>query len=265
MRSSLKNTVSIGFSLRMSCSGFYRFSFNGKEDDDETYGDGNAYDFGARIYDARLGRWMSVDGKFREIPNESPYVGIGNMPIKFYDPDGNKIICEDKNTQKEVLKAINSQAVGKFDFNSKGELILVSKKGDEKKYSKYFRDQLMKAINDTENSIIIKKADKAYNPDTEKYKDLSDYGEGVTFKEIYEDKDAPKVAQVYYSGKTTTDKDENFKNMVLTVDEIIMHELVGHGIPYTTGSDTGDAVKNENKVREEMGKKKRHFTSGHKE
>jgi RHS repeat-associated protein len=68
----------------------YHFSFNGKEKDDETYGEGNAYDFGSRIYNSRLGKWMSVDSRSREIPSESPYVGIGNKPIKFYDPDGNK-------------------------------------------------------------------------------------------------------------------------------------------------------------------------------
>ncbi len=107
------------------------FHFNGMEKIEDLNGSGNALDFGARIYDARLGRWLSVDNRFKEIPSEAPYVGIGNMPIKFYDPDGNKIICEDKNTQKEVLKAINSQALGKFDFNSKGELYLVTKRGDE--------------------------------------------------------------------------------------------------------------------------------------
>ncbi len=33
----------------------YRFGFNGKENDNEIQGDGNSYDFGARIYDSRLG------------------------------------------------------------------------------------------------------------------------------------------------------------------------------------------------------------------
>ena len=40
-------------------AGKYRFGFNGKEEDGETVAD--AYDFGARIYDARLGRWLAVD------------------------------------------------------------------------------------------------------------------------------------------------------------------------------------------------------------
>ena len=39
----------------------YRWGFNGKETDNEVKGNGNSLDFGARIYDSRLGRWLSVD------------------------------------------------------------------------------------------------------------------------------------------------------------------------------------------------------------
>ncbi|MBL4704343.1 MAG: hypothetical protein JKY54_07470, partial [Flavobacteriales bacterium] len=40
----------------------YRFGFNGMEKDDEVKsGTGNHYNFGARCYDARLGRWLSLD------------------------------------------------------------------------------------------------------------------------------------------------------------------------------------------------------------
>ena len=36
--------------------GTYRYGFNGMEKSDEVYGEGNAYDFGARIHDPRIGR-----------------------------------------------------------------------------------------------------------------------------------------------------------------------------------------------------------------
>jgi RHS repeat-associated protein len=39
----------------------YRYGFGGHEKDDEIKGEGNSLDFGARIYDPRLGRWLSVD------------------------------------------------------------------------------------------------------------------------------------------------------------------------------------------------------------
>ena len=36
----------------------YKYGFNGKEKDNEVNVDGGDYDFGARIYDSRLGRWL---------------------------------------------------------------------------------------------------------------------------------------------------------------------------------------------------------------
>ncbi|MBL7788683.1 MAG: hypothetical protein JNL75_02480 [Chitinophagales bacterium] len=67
----------------------YRFGFNGKEKDNEIYGDGNAVDFGARVHDPRLGRWLSVDKKFQNSPYFTPYNFAANNPIVYIDPDGN--------------------------------------------------------------------------------------------------------------------------------------------------------------------------------
>ncbi len=39
----------------------YRFGFNGKENDNEVKGTGNQIDYGERIYDPRLGRFLSID------------------------------------------------------------------------------------------------------------------------------------------------------------------------------------------------------------
>ena len=62
-----------------AAGGLYRYGFNGKEKDNETYGEGNAYDFGGRIQDPRLGRWFSVDPKTQKYPAWSPYnYGINN-------------------------------------------------------------------------------------------------------------------------------------------------------------------------------------------
>ncbi len=41
--------------------GLYRYGFNGKENDNEVKGEGNQQDYGFRIYDPRLGRFLSVD------------------------------------------------------------------------------------------------------------------------------------------------------------------------------------------------------------
>jgi RHS repeat-associated protein len=66
----------------------YRFGFNGIEKDDEIKGSGNSLDFGARIYDSRLGRWLSVDPKQSKYPYESPYCFAGNSPVIMIDIGG---------------------------------------------------------------------------------------------------------------------------------------------------------------------------------
>jgi RHS repeat-associated protein len=70
----------------------YRYGFNGKEMDNEVKGNGNSYDFGARIYDPRLGRFLSLDPHARNYPSLSDYAFVGNMPIWAIDPDGRDIV-----------------------------------------------------------------------------------------------------------------------------------------------------------------------------
>lgn len=66
----------------------YRYGFNGKENIDEIYGDDVALDFGARIYDARLGRWFSVDPLTKKYSYLSPYQFATNSPISGIDIAG---------------------------------------------------------------------------------------------------------------------------------------------------------------------------------
>jgi hypothetical protein len=45
-------------------------------------------DFGARIYDSRVGKWLSMDPKAAKYPYFSPYVAFGDNPNIFIDPGG---------------------------------------------------------------------------------------------------------------------------------------------------------------------------------
>ncbi len=62
------------------------------ERDNDISGQGNNLDFGARIYDSRLGRWLSVDPLQKKYPDISPMAYAGNTPISAYDPDGEVVI-----------------------------------------------------------------------------------------------------------------------------------------------------------------------------
>jgi RHS repeat-associated protein len=71
----------------------YRYGFNGKEKSPEITSDD--YDFGARIYDGRIGRWLSVDKLETVYTSLTPYQFGANGPINIFDSDGN--ILKDKN------------------------------------------------------------------------------------------------------------------------------------------------------------------------
>jgi RHS repeat-associated protein len=73
---------------KFSAGGSYRFGFNGKEEDDDVKGDGNQQDYGMRIYDARLGRFLSVDPITEKYPELTPYQFASNRPIDGIDLDG---------------------------------------------------------------------------------------------------------------------------------------------------------------------------------
>jgi RHS repeat-associated protein len=70
----------------------YRYGFNGKEKDNDIKGDGNSLDFGARIYDSRLGRWLSVDNRMKDYVPISPYTFAMNNPITLLDADGRVVV-----------------------------------------------------------------------------------------------------------------------------------------------------------------------------
>ena len=69
-------------------SSSYRYGFNGQEKVDEMSVDGGDLDFGARVYDSRLGRFLSIDPCFREYAALTPYEFADNSPIQFIDRDG---------------------------------------------------------------------------------------------------------------------------------------------------------------------------------
>ena len=61
--------------------GDYRYAYQGQEKDPETGWEA----FELRMYDGRVGRWMTMD-PYNQF--HSPYLAMGNDPIKMIDPDG---------------------------------------------------------------------------------------------------------------------------------------------------------------------------------
>ncbi len=70
----------------------YRYGFNGKENDNEVKGEGGQQDYGLRIYDPRIGKFLSVDPLTKGYPSWSPYPFAMSSPISGIDLDGGEFL-----------------------------------------------------------------------------------------------------------------------------------------------------------------------------
>jgi RHS repeat-associated protein len=71
-----------------------KLKYNGKEEQREEFSDGSGLellDFGWRMYDSQVGRWMTVDPLADKYYNASPYVYVLNRPTVAIDPDGKRV------------------------------------------------------------------------------------------------------------------------------------------------------------------------------
>ena len=91
---------------------FSRFSFTGKERDEET---GYGY-FGARYMDHELMTgWLSVDPLADKYPSISPYAYCTWNPIKLVDPEGKEIVIVGENGERTTYKqGMSTKGLDKF-------------------------------------------------------------------------------------------------------------------------------------------------------
>lgn len=116
--------------------GDYCFGFNGKEaDTDGEWGAGEftntTYDYGFRIYNPSIGKFLSVDPLAHEYAMWSPYTYVIDKPILFVDPDGrdpgdfiivftgHQLTSENQPTTALMSNVLSSYTTGDFaQFNS---------------------------------------------------------------------------------------------------------------------------------------------------
>ncbi len=75
----------------MQTTSINRWRYNAKEEQD-SIASIPYLDYGARLYDPVIGRWMQQDPMAAKYPHLSPYNFCGDNPVNFVDPDGRKIV-----------------------------------------------------------------------------------------------------------------------------------------------------------------------------
>jgi hypothetical protein len=186
---------------------------------------------------------------------DPPYGGRGiKAPIK-----------EDRG---KILELIHERSQGQFYFDDNGKLYAVNDRrpGDDN-LSSHYRDRLKQQIGSDRTETLIMIADEVYdgyiiNSDGTVSQDPSKpcvsvtntYGGGVTFGS------ERSIQQlVFISGREAGNGfiigETTGMAMYYGPADITMHEFIGHAIPHNLGGGTGDAIKNENVARKQMGNK----------
>lgn len=96
----------------------YRFGFNGQEQDNEVSGSGNQYDYGFRIYNPRLGKFLSVDPLEKEYPWNSTYAFAENQVIWAIDLEGAESLVI---TQYQWKVDGTKTTLGQFEIKGYGQ------------------------------------------------------------------------------------------------------------------------------------------------
>jgi len=237
----------------------YRYGFNGQEKDDEIKGAGNQIDYGARVYDPRLGRWLACEPLAMDFPFLSTYAFAANSPILLKDADGKIIIIHytDDNNKKQIitlnktsdlevyknhqnnyvravvdnLKQVNDSGVPTACDaieGTKEEVHVYYKKQDEKGASNKFIPKTDEAAEvekgESVNTILFDPEHTSFTPSNEDFDKITSMKEALNSHRVSDEVKEGVKKEIEKAKMNSTGSES-------TPDEIIHHEL-SHFLDY---------------------------------
>jgi hypothetical protein len=118
------------------------------------------YYFGARFYDAEIGRFLSVDRFADKYPSLSPYVYCANNPLIFIDAEGDSIQITDSQTQQDFINTLPPEAQKYVRFSKSG-MLDIDYLGNNTKGIKDINLRAANVIGKSKQLVFMRGMDKA--------------------------------------------------------------------------------------------------------
>ena len=240
------------------CNNVQLYKYNGKELDRK--GGLNWYDYGARHYDAMIGRWHVVDPMAEKYYGWSPYTYCLANPIKYvdiigaftspyYTEDG-QFLGVDENgftgniyiTDEEVFEKYSKNGIANSkDIQKNMNTILMKDKLLTSAAESHIYTDILKKSTDAKLDVS-----QLYNGEVSIVEDVvkrKDEVVGVGYNNPEGHRNAPKYSQSYVDGKirVTVAQGSN-QHDLYTVESVQnylgVHEYYGHGINNWSQKDT---------------------------
>ena len=190
------------------------YKYNGKELDLKN--GLNWYDYGARHYDAAIGRWHVVDPSAEKYSFVSHYAYCLNNPMKFIDPIGKDVVITGE-LSDEALKQLQDKA-GKSITLSKADDGVISYKANTDKKLKSDAKKIAGMINDHSITVNLITTDTGITSDGNLFAGGAFMGNTVTLSNTGE---AKVTANQEINPNLLGSADEHTQ----TPGKMIMHEL----------------------------------------